>query len=116
MPPQGCSPPPRDDVKGCVPYIEDDEVNQILTQSYLRFRLRLRPRLRPGLCLPLAGTGEAGVAGDIDIALASGFSAYPLGPASTQDILGTVDRFLAVATKVSRTATRPAHPRDPGVR
>jgi signal transduction histidine kinase/ActR/RegA family two-component response regulator len=129
-------PASRSDVRGSVLYIEDDEVNRILTQSYLQ--------LRPGVQLRLAGSGEAGVASalaqrpdlvlvdmslpdthglqlaarlqavlgpgcpplvaysanamaeDIATALASGFSAYLVKPASTQAILETVDRHLQV--------------------
>jgi CheY-like chemotaxis protein len=51
---QAQPPVERADVHGVVLYIEDDEVNQILTQSYLS--------LRPGVRLLLAGSGDAGVA------------------------------------------------------
>ncbi len=123
----------REDVHGSVLYIADDEVNRILTQSYLQLRpgraaaagrqwrsgrgqragaaarpdagghviarhprpqlaARLHAELGPA-CPPLVAYSANAMAEDIAIAMASGFSAYLVKPASTQAILDTVDRF-----------------------
>jgi PAS domain S-box-containing protein len=61
--PAGATPPAacrRDDVKGRVVYIEDDEVNRLLMQSYLS--------LRPNVQLTLARDGVSGIRAAQDVA------------------------------------------------
>lgn len=64
----------------------------------LQLAARLHAELGPA-CPPLVAYSANAMAEDIAIAMASGFSAYLVKPASTQAILDTVDRFLQLGER-----------------